>query len=71
MQLAILIKDAFLEAFYYDTPLGFVSLWTPMCTSCTSCPLVWRAKKNVKFRFDLVLQLMESTPWLCVKKEFV
>ena len=37
-------KRCFFRSFYYDTPLGFGSLWTPMCTSCTSCPLVWCAK---------------------------
>jgi hypothetical protein len=54
MQLAILIKDAFFRSFYDDTPLGFGSLWTPMCTSCTSCPQCG-VQKYVKFRFDLLL----------------
>jgi len=53
MQLAILIRDAFSRNFYDDTPFGFGSLWTPMCTSYTSCPQCG-VHKYAKFRFDLV-----------------
>jgi hypothetical protein len=54
MQLAILIKDAFLEVFMM-IPLWALVHYGPLCALCALLAPSVVCKNYVKFRFDLVL----------------
>jgi hypothetical protein len=71
MQLAILIKDVFLEVFVM-VPLGFGSLWTPMCTFCPQYGVQYLSVlKLVWFPpIDGVISLVMRKKRVCLSKRF-